>query len=571
MPALRSHAALVVALLAACAAPEKSGGLDPEPVVERVVISPANVALAAGDSFDFSAEAELSDGSHDSLLVSWASTGGIVSGAGVYHAGNAPGTYMVIVVTPDLQHADTATVVISGGTGPTLAGLTVQPASVTLDPGANAGFSAVGSFSDGSTAAVVASWNATGGSVTQAGSYHAGPAAGGYRVIASHQGFTDTALVTIRDTTTPPPTLTAVTVTPATVTVDPGSTTAFSATGSYSDGSSGAVGASWSATGGSVSQGGSYQAGATAGSFRVVAAYLGRADTAVVSIRDTTTPPTGGTVLLTEGFDDAGVGSRGWYDNTNPAVVATGQHGGAGALQMAWNVGSSTPVKGAAVRHLFPATDRIYVSYWVKYSTNWIGSTVDYHPHEFHVITDQDGAFVGPSATHLTTYIEQNYQNGGVPRLSIQDALNIDVTKLNVNLTGVTENRAVSGCNGSTDGYPDSCYQSGTQWRNEKIWKASGPAFLPNPGPGYKGDWHRVEAYFQLNSIQGGKGVADGIAQYWFDGQLLIDHQNVLFRTAQHPSMKFNQFVIAPYIGTGSTVAQTMWVDDVLLATARMP
>lgn len=560
-----------MALLVACAGPEKTGGMGPEPVVERVVISPSNVALAAGDSFDFSAMAELSDGSRDSLGVSWASTGGIVSGAGVYHAGNAPGTYMVIVVTPDLQHADTASVVISGGAGPTLSGLTVQPASVTLDPGADAGFNALGSFSDGSTAAVVASWNASGGSVSQAGSYHAGPLAGAFLVIASFQGFSDTALVTIRDTTSPPPTLTGLTVSPSAVTVDPGSTTVFNATGSYSDGSSRLVGAVWNALGGTVSPGGSYLAGATSGVFRVVATFQGESDTALVTIRDTTTPPAGGTVLLTEGFDNPSVGGRGWYDNTNPAVVTTGQHGGVGALQMAWSVGSTTPAKGAALRHLFTATDRIYVSYWVKYSTNWVGSTVSYHPHEFHVITDQDGAFVGPSATHLTTYIEQNYQNGGVPRLSIQDALNIDASKINVNLTGVTENRAVSGCNGSTDGYPDSCYQSGNQWRNEKIWKAAGPAFLPNPGPGYKGDWHRVEAYFQLNTIQGGKGVADGIAQYWFDGQLLIDHQDVVFRTAQHPAMKFNQFVIAPYIGTGSTVAQTMWVDDVILATGRVP
>ena len=161
MPALRSHAALAIALLAACAAPEKSGGLDPEPVLERVVITPANVALATGDSFDFSAVAEFSDGSNDSVLVSWASTGGIVTGTGLYHAGNAPGAYMVMVVTPDLQHADTATDVISSGGGPTLDGLTGQPAAVTLDPGANAGFSAVGSFSDGSSTAVVAAWNPT--------------------------------------------------------------------------------------------------------------------------------------------------------------------------------------------------------------------------------------------------------------------------------------------------------------------------------------------------------------------------------------------------------------------------
>jgi hypothetical protein len=276
-------------------------------------------------------------------------------------------------------------------------------------------------------------------------------------------------------------------------------------------------------------------------------------------------------VLLTEGFEDAQVGARGWYDNTSPAISSVDKHAGSGALQMAFPVGATTPTKGGALRHLFTGTDRIYVSYWVKYSANWIGSTKSYHPHEFHVITDQDGAWVGPSTTHLTTYIEQNYQQGGIPRLAIQDALNIDTTQINVDLTGITENRSVAGCNGSGDGYVGGCYQSGGLWRNEKIWNASGPAFLPNPGPGYQGDWHRVEVYFQLNSIQAGTGVADGIAQYWLDGQLLIDRQDIMFRTGRHSTMKFNQFVIAPYIGDRSTVAQTMWVDDITLATGRVP
>jgi hypothetical protein len=92
---------------------------------------------------------------------------------------------------------------------------------------------------------------------------------------------------------------------------------------------------------------------------------------------------------------------------------------------------------------------------------------------------------------------------------------------------------------------------------------------MPTPGPGYKNDWHHVEAYFQLNTIQGGKGQLNGIAQYWFDGQLLIDHQNVLFRTGVHPNMKFNQFLIAPYIGVGSPVTHTMWVDDLVIQSAR--
>ncbi len=273
-----------------------------------------------------------------------------------------------------------------------------------------------------------------------------------------------------------------------------------------------------------------------------------------------------------EGFDDATLAARGWYDNTSPAITAAAPHGGSGALQMAFPAGGKVAAQGGALRHLFTASDRVYLRFWVKYSSNWVGSGQTFHPHEFHVITGQDNAWIGPSATHLTTYIEHNYrQGGGVPRLAIQDALNIDTTRLNVDLTAITEQRGVAGCNGTMDGIPGDCYLSGTQWRNGKKWDAAGPAFLPAPGSGYKGDWHQVEVYFQLNTIQNGRGMADGLAQYWLDGQLLIDRQNVLFRTAQHPAMRFNQFVIAPYIGSGSPVAQTMWVDDLVVATGKVP
>ena len=85
----------------------------------------------------------------------------------------------------------------------------------------------------------------------------------------------------------------------------------------------------------------------------------------------------------------------------------------------------------------------------------------------------------------------------------------------------------------------------------------------------YKNDWHFVEAYFQLNSIVNGKGVPDGIVRYTVDGQTVIEHTNVLYRTGAHPTMQFNQFLIGPYIGAGSPVDQTMWVDDLTVATSK--
>ena len=92
--------------------------------------------------------------------------------------------------------------------------------------------------------------------------------------------------------------------------------------------------------------------------------------------------------------------------------------------------------------------------------------------------------------------------------------------------------------------------------------------FLPTPGPGYQSNWHFVEAFLELNSVRNGIGVPDGIVRYWFDGQLVIEHTNVLLRTGAHPNMQFNQFLIAPYMER-SPVDQTMWVDNLTVATAK--
>lgn len=472
-------------VVAGCAAPAKEGGLGPAPVVSSIQITPDSVVLQVGDSIGFSVVAQMSDGSTSTVPVGWVATGGSIAGGAVYHAGAAPGQYLVIATTAQPLHADTARIVVRDTTVvATLSSIGVTPPAVTLDPGAVTGFSAQGFWSDGSVRAATVAWTGTGGSITSGGVYTAGASPGTFRVVA-----------------TAPPNL---------------------------------------------------------------------ADTAVVTVRDTTTPA-GGTVLLSEGFEDAAVAGRGWYDNTAPAISAVEHHGGTGALEMAFAVGGSKPVKGGSLRHKFAPTDRVFLRYYVKYSANWVGSGVSYHPHEFHFVTNLDGDWVGPSATHLTTYIEHGYQNGGIPRLAMQDALNIDTTRVNVDLTSLTERRAAGGCNGQADGYTTNCYQQGGQWFNEKRWNAGQVAFSPTPGAGYKNDWHKIEVYFQLNSIRSGTALSDGIAQYWFDDQLLIDHRNVQFRTGANPSMQFDQFLIAPWIGVGSPVAQTMWVDDVVVATGRVP
>lgn len=279
-------------------------------------------------------------------------------------------------------------------------------------------------------------------------------------------------------------------------------------------------------------------------------------------------PLRGNDIFFEELFEDTNFSDRGWYDNT--AMILSEKEfipGGKSSLEFHFNKGAKTPVSGPAIRHKFPETESVYVRFYVKYSKNWEGSNKPYHPHEIYLLTNEDGEWVGPAYTHLTAYIEQNE---GQPLLTIQDGKNIDQKKINMDLSGKTENRAVAGCNGNTDGTGKTqCYRVGRVYFNGKTWRADRIYFTDVPGNSYKNNWHLIEAFFKLNTILDGKGITDGVVKYWFDGDLLISHENILLRTGVHPKMMFNQLLIAPYIGDGSPVEQTMWIDNLTVSSNR--
>ncbi|OGU13264.1 MAG: hypothetical protein A2X61_03740 [Ignavibacteria bacterium GWB2_35_12] len=271
-------------------------------------------------------------------------------------------------------------------------------------------------------------------------------------------------------------------------------------------------------------------------------------------------------IFFHESFDDENYSKRGWYDEPNFYLDSTDFIGNSGSsAKFTFLQGDRTPKAGGRIQ--FTPSDEVYLSYWVKYSTNYIGSQKLYHPHEFNFTTTEDHQYVGPAYTHLTTYIEHN---NGKPILAIQDGDNVDENNIGVELSGITENRSIAGCNGTSDIYPaGDCYLNGANHWNDKQWKASTNYFSDSIGPYYKNDWHFIEAYFKLNSIQNGKGIPDGVIRYWYDGTLIIDAPNAALRTGEFPNMKFNQFLILPYIGDGSPVEQTMWVDELTVASSR--
>lgn len=363
----------------------------------------------------------------------------------------------------------------------------------------------------------------------------------------------------------------SVSLSPQTAVMSIGTQQQFSVAASWTNGSTSVPIIEFTATGGTVSSTGLFTAGQTPGSFVVVATYNEEiADTAAVTL----TAPSTSVVLFTEAFEDGNGTTRGWYDNTSWTISST-EHipGSQASLELHWEAGETLPTFGGTARHLFTPSSSLYIRYWVKYSANWVGSGEAFHPHEFQILSNENDQWTGPSFTHLTTYIENRYLvEGGVPVLGMTDGANISTAQVGQDLTNVTEDRSVAGCNGNTDGKQTDCYPlGGGQYNNGKWLMPPGNEafFEPAPGPGYKNDWHLVEVYFKINSIQGGIGQLDGVAQYWFDGQLAIDEHGLLFRTGAYPTMLWNQFIVGPYIGPGSPVSQTVWIDDLFVATGK--
>ncbi len=267
------------------------------------------------------------------------------------------------------------------------------------------------------------------------------------------------------------------------------------------------------------------------------------------------------TIFFTEDFEDTDFADRGWYDNTNFNITKAEAHSGTSSAEFHFAKGATSPESGGSIRRVFNESASVYISYRVKYSENWQEQPGGYGHHEFHFLTNKDGHWTGPAFTFLTVYIENHDLK---PVFSIQDGKNIDQSQIGSNLTGVSENRAVAGCNGDSDGLGNSnCYRRGGLYWNGKIFPAGSKSIKLN-------QWHRVEVFFSLNTISNGIGQQDGVIKYWLDGSLIINHENVVFRTGAHVDMLFNQFIVAPFLGNGSPNNQTFWIDDLVIANDRI-
>ncbi len=293
-----------------------TGSSAPPPSqLSHIVITPASVTLAPGGSQQFSAHGVLTTGGTTPVQVAYTASGGSISASGLYSAGTATGQYQVVARESATGLTATAVVWIQSGGG----GLSA-PASLSLS---------LGKVYTDRSIDIHASWTSVSGATHYGWRFEAesglSPNQSGQttaltrtvRVRQRYQSYTGTVCAwaiqgssrspeTCQDIDVPQegssggggsgggtPTLTGVVISPNTVSLSPGAIQQFNAWGVLSDGSSTAITAAYTATGGSISVGGSYTAGSTTGSFQVVAtdSRSGMADTAAVTIGSGSPPP----------------------------------------------------------------------------------------------------------------------------------------------------------------------------------------------------------------------------------------------------------------------------------------
>jgi hypothetical protein len=270
-----------------------------EAVVASVTVNPASASIRVGETPSFSATVRDASGSVlTGRSISWSSTNtavATISSTGVV-TGIAVGTTSIRATSDGITGSATLTV-----SAATLQSLVLTPASVTLASGATRQFSVSGVWSDGATAAPAVTYSATGGMISATGLYSAGQTAGTYRVIAVQQGGTraDTSTVVVTVTA---PVLQAVVLSPSSVSLTAGATRQFSVSGQWSDAGTTVPSVTYSATGGTISAGGLYTAGGTAGTYRVIAVQQGGtlADTSTVVV--SAVNPSGAAPLVEEDF-----------------------------------------------------------------------------------------------------------------------------------------------------------------------------------------------------------------------------------------------------------------------------
>jgi uncharacterized protein YjdB len=221
-----------IVLMSSCAGTIR----QPQTQLTAIDVSSANTTLVIGATQQLVATAHFSDGSTQDLTASagWSSQNtnvATVSGGGLVTA-KSPGSSIISATSGSVTGSMTLTV-----SAATLKSLAVTPGNPSLGKNATQQFTATGTFSDGSTQNLTSSviWSSLTPSVATISS--AGLATAVSAGSSAIQAVSGSVMASTTLTVTGP-SLSSIALTPANPTIAKGLTDQFTATGTYSDGSS---------------------------------------------------------------------------------------------------------------------------------------------------------------------------------------------------------------------------------------------------------------------------------------------------------------------------------------------
>jgi hypothetical protein len=265
-----------------------------------ITVAPATVTLAQGGAQQYTATGRDAAGNAVTVTPVWSvvNGGGSIGAAGLFTAGTTAGTFNGTVKATSGTISGTASVTVSPP-APVVATITVTPNPASVEKTATQQFTAVAKDSAGNVVTITPVWAVVngGGTINSAsGLFTAGSATGTFAntVQATSGTISGTATVAV---TSAPGAATTLVVTPATTTLVSGGTQQYVATGRDSAGNAVTIAApTWSVVngGGTISSGGLFTAGATAGTFtgtvKAVSGTLSGTGTVVVTSTNPVNP-----------------------------------------------------------------------------------------------------------------------------------------------------------------------------------------------------------------------------------------------------------------------------------------
>ncbi|MBD1399343.1 hypothetical protein [Pelovirga terrestris] len=275
--------------------------------------------------------------------------------------------------------------------------------------------------------------------------------------------------------------------------------------------------------------------------------------------------PTKGDLLLTENFQDNNWSSRGWYDATDSTGVTSGGYSG-NALRWDWMAGATKPTGFSTIRRIMAEpVEEFILEYYVKYDSGWRGSGLAYHPHTLHMVSSEDTIYQGGANSNSALYFSQVSGTSAPyaiqPRFGHQDSMRVNTsfgTPRN-DLTSTTEDRSANLCNtplaAAGADYGDCYSMGGGAYYSFSGWR-SPSVVVPND------QWVKLTYYVKSNTVANGTANYDGIVKVWVNEALAISNESALLVAGGYGGATWDKFMMAPYIGNGSPVNQTMWLDE---------